>query len=235
MWLAETKGEIRENTLLKRQAAELWCEKMSRTRYGPWRYLFVEQRKLERALAAGVRTFRQLVEALAIRPAEPQLNLISLDDERVKKEAFESLLPVYTLKAAAGYFGNGEAVEPEAWVPVEGQLDKNMFIARAVGRSMEPRIHDDDLLIFRAHPAGTRQNKIVLVQYRGPADPDTGGSYTVKRYKSEKKSSGDDEWRHTRIVLEPLNRDYRTIILDPESEGDIQVIAEWIGTVGKAT
>jgi len=30
-------------------------------------------------------------------------------------EAFKTLLPLYTLKAAAGYFGSGEAVEPEGW------------------------------------------------------------------------------------------------------------------------
>ena len=41
-------------------------------------------------------------------------------------------------------------------------------------------------MVFRAKPAGTRQGRIVLVQYRGEADPDTGGSYTVKRYSSEK-------------------------------------------------
>ena len=51
MWLAETKGEIRPNTALKSEAARLWCEKMSGTKYGQWRYLFVPQRKLEAALA----------------------------------------------------------------------------------------------------------------------------------------------------------------------------------------
>jgi len=32
MWVAETKGEIRPNTVLKSEAARLWCEKMSRSR-----------------------------------------------------------------------------------------------------------------------------------------------------------------------------------------------------------
>ena len=35
MWIAETKGEIRPNTALKSDAARLWCEKMSGTKYGP--------------------------------------------------------------------------------------------------------------------------------------------------------------------------------------------------------
>jgi len=64
MWLAETKGEIRTNTALKRQAAESWCEKMSATTYGSWRHLFVPQRKFESAVASAVKTFAKLAEAL---------------------------------------------------------------------------------------------------------------------------------------------------------------------------
>jgi type III restriction enzyme len=33
-WVAETKGEMRPNTVLKSQAARVWCEKMSTTAYG---------------------------------------------------------------------------------------------------------------------------------------------------------------------------------------------------------
>jgi len=64
MWLAETKGEMRTNVPLKNAAAELWCEKMSTTDYGQWRYLFAQQIKLEKALASGVKTFAQLSSIL---------------------------------------------------------------------------------------------------------------------------------------------------------------------------
>jgi hypothetical protein len=60
----ETKGEIRQNTVLKQEAAQLWCEKMSGTQYGTWQYLFVQQREFERALGTGMQTFVQLVETL---------------------------------------------------------------------------------------------------------------------------------------------------------------------------
>lgn len=63
-WLAETKGEIRTNTELKREAAELWCERMTRSRNGEWRHLFVQQRAFERAKSAGVKTFADLAAAL---------------------------------------------------------------------------------------------------------------------------------------------------------------------------
>jgi SOS-response transcriptional repressor LexA len=126
------------------------------------------------------------------------------------EQMFKRFLPVYSLKAAAGYFGEGEAVEPESWVEVDGlgTLDERMFVARAVGRSMEPRIQDSDYLVFRANPAGSRIGKIVLVQYRGPEDPETGGAYTVKKYESEKVPAEEGGWRHQRIVLKPLNPEF---------------------------
>ncbi len=63
-WLAETKGEIRTNTELKRQAAELWCERMTRSGNGEWRHLFVQQRAFERAVSKGIDTLADLSGAL---------------------------------------------------------------------------------------------------------------------------------------------------------------------------
>lgn len=229
-WLAETKGEIRPNTALKSEAARMWCEKMSGTRYGQWRYLFVQQRKLERSLTAGVRSLAELAESIVVAPPEPQFTLISLEDERVKRQAFKTLLPLYSLKAAAGYFGNAEPVEPEGWVEASGvgHLDERMFVCRAVGRSMEPRIRDGDYVVFRAKPSGTRQGKVVLVQYHGDADPDTGGSYTVKRYSSKKVTTEDGDWRHARVVLSPINPDYDPIVLSADDSEQVEVIAEMV-------
>ncbi|MFO1361352.1 MAG: S24 family peptidase [Burkholderiales bacterium] len=233
MWLAETKGEIRANTALKSEAARLWCEKMSATKYGTWRYLFIPQKKLEAALASGVRSVAELADALVRARPEPQLRLISLEDARAKRDAFKSLLPLYSLNAAAGYFGNGEAVEPEGWIEADGvgRLDEKMFVCRAVGRSMEPTIHDGDYVVLRAHPAGTRAGKIVLAQYRGAADPDTGGSFTLKRYASEKTRDEEGGWRHTKVTLSPINREYSPIVLTKEDAEAVQIVAEFLSVL----
>jgi len=150
-----------------------------------------------------------------------------------KEECFKKLLPVYSLKAAAGYFGEGEPVEPEGWLEVHGfgSLDERMFIARVVGRSMEPKIGDGDYAVFRANPAGSRIGKIVLVQYRGPEDPETGGAYTVKKYNSEKVVDETGGWQHKQIVLSPLNPEFSQIIIDEEEAGAVKVIAEYIGKI----
>jgi hypothetical protein len=64
MWLAETKGEIRLNTALKSEAARLWCEKMSGTKYGQWRYLFVAQRHFDKRSVSSAPTLGELVTRL---------------------------------------------------------------------------------------------------------------------------------------------------------------------------
>ncbi len=165
-----------------------------------------------------------------LRPGK-SLKMLPYDDLFARKQAYKTMLPVFSLKAAAGYFGGGEAVEPEGWVAVDGlktgaTTNRNLFIARAMGRSMEPKIHSGDLLLFRAHPSGTRQGKIVLAQYRGAADPETGGAYTVKRYSSAKVMAPDGAWAHSQVVLSPLNPDFEPIVITASDAEHIKIVAE---------
>jgi DUF2075 family protein/SOS-response transcriptional repressor LexA len=147
---------------------------------------------------------------------------------------FVEFLPLYSLKAACGAFGEGQYAEETGWVKVEGlgRLNRNMFVVQAKGKSMEPRIPDGSLCVFRANVVGSRQNKIVLVQHRGLYDPDHNGSYTIKTYTSEKTYDRETgQWQHERIVLKPLNPDYSPIVI--EEEGDFTVIGEFIGLVNR--
>lgn len=154
-------------------------------------------------------------------------------DPRVKTEAYRNLLPFYSLAAVAGKFGKAEEVTPLGWIEVRGHgpLQSGMFIARAVGDSMEPQIHDGDYLVFRENPEGSRQGKIVLAQYRGLADPETGGGFTVKRYSSLKVASADGEFTHKQVTLSPLNPDYEPIQLRPSDEGDFRIVGEYLFTL----
>ena len=68
----------------------------------------------------------------------------------------------------------------------------------------------------------------MLVQYRGDVDPDTGGSYTIKRYSSKKVTSEDGDWRHARVVLSPINPDYEPIVLSADDSEHVEVIAEMV-------
>lgn len=141
----------------------------------------------------------------------------------------ERYVPVVDLKAAAGKFGPGREVDPEGWaeLPDGVRPPKDGFIAQVVGRSMEPTISDGAWCLFGPPPAGSRGGKILIVQHRDIADSETGGSFTVKRYRSEKAEAEDALWQHVKIVLEPINPDFEPITLTPDSEGEIRVIGEF--------
>jgi len=124
----------------------------------------------------------------------------------------------------------GEEMESaeEDWVraPAGMRLGPELFVAHVTGRSMEPRIPDGSLNLFRFHPAGSRQGRILLIQRFGVLDETA--RYTVKRYTSEKVYTGEDEWRHERIRLEPLNPEFEPWDVEPR---DFAVVAEWLRVI----
>ena len=164
--------------------------------------------------AVPVDAFTRVLDRLFSRHVEP----IAVEPYRVH-------LPLYGMRAAAGFIGEEMRPEEEDWVraPEGMRLDRDLIVVHVVGRSMEPRIPDGSLNIFRLHPAGSRQNKILLIQRRGVFDETAG--CTVKRYTSVKTQTGEDQWRHERIRLEPLNPEFEPWDVDPEG---FAVVAEWL-------
>ena len=144
----------------------------------------------------------------------------------------KNLLPVYSLEAACGKFGESQDVEPLGWVEVDGlKLSKDMFIIQATGKSMEPIVTDGAYCIFKANPVGSRNGKIVLIQHKDITDTDTGGTYTIKKYNSEKVDLAGESWKHLKISLLPLNKDYKPIEFSDVSEdfeNEFKVIGEFV-------
>ncbi|PWU07728.1 MAG: hypothetical protein C5B51_09285 [Terriglobia bacterium] len=147
--------------------------------------------------------------------------------EELDVKPYLTHLPLYSLRAAAGRLGEEMESQEEAWVraPEGVRLGPDLFVAHVVGRSMEPRIPDGSLNLFRFHPAGSRQGKILLIQRFGAVDETA--RYTVKRYTSQKSYQGD-EWRHERIRLEPLNPEFEAWDVEPQ---DFAVVAEWLRVI----
>ena len=145
-----------------------------------------------------------------------------------EEDKYRTCVPLLTLKAAAGAFGDVQAVEPDGWVEpnTKRRLRPGMFVAQVVGRSMEPRIPDGGWCLFQSPVEGSRRGRVVLVEHRDIDDPETGGSYTVKRYESDKESDGAGSWRHTEIRLLPENLDFAPIILRDIRDDKFHVIAE---------
>ena len=144
---------------------------------------------------------------------------------------FRTHLPRYSLRAAAGKFLENQEIAEDGWVeaPEDLRVTTDMFVAEIAGHSMEPRIPDGSLCVFRYGVAGSRQGRLVLVE-----NLETAGNnrYTVKRYESKKDESEPGEfdtgaWRHARIRLESLNPEYPSWDLDPDQE-KYRILAEFV-------
>jgi phage repressor protein C with HTH and peptisase S24 domain len=148
--------------------------------------------------------------------------------QRTEVIPFVTHVPLYSLRAAATKFGEDMEVEAQGWAraPERRKLDRNMFAARVVGRSMEPLIPDGSLCLFRAGVAGSRQNKRLLIQKVGSAD--SSAEFTVKKYTS-KKSVHEDKWGHHSITLQPLNPEFEAMHFTAVDEHkQFRVIAEFV-------
>ncbi len=156
-----------------------------------------------------------------------------IEYEIPKRAEFRTHVPVYDLVAAASKWGEPGAPEQVGWMKVdEHSLSKGMFVARVVGASMTPRIPSGSWCLFRPCPAGSRQNRLLLVQLNTHVDPYDGGRYTVKRYRST-KSLTEDGWEHQTILLEPLNPEFQPIEIRAEDAPDVRVIGEFVAVVNE--
>jgi len=162
----------------------------------------------------------------------PGLTLKLLTQDEVKP--FVNAVPIYNLELAAGQFSEEQQVDEYDWVelPDSFRPQPGHFVARVVGESMNKRISNGAWCLFKQDQGGSRNNKIVVVQHREIQDADTGASYTVKRYSSE-KAGESDEWRHSRIVLKPESyiEGYEDLVFENEVAGELRVVGEFVAVI----
>jgi len=143
-------------------------------------------------------------------------------------------VPLIDLRFAAGSFGESQALANDAdeWVEIPEwiHMQPDLFVAQVVGESMNRRIPNGSWCVFRAHPLGTRNGKVVVAQHRSIDDPDLGGTYTVKVYTSSKVTAQDGSWRHTEIRLQPDSDrfGFEPIVIRSVEEGEFRIVAEFL-------
>ena len=185
----------------------------------------------------------------ATPPAEPSTKVLPF--RRVtgtEVRPFVNCVPMYSdLKIAAGRFSPEQVVDgvprvaevpnPEdyEWVALEGRTKaaRGLFVAQVFGDSMNRRIPNGAWCLWRLHPGGSRQGKVVLAQHNEIDDTDLG-SYTVKVYDSEKVSTDGGGWEHSRIALKPDSTDptYQPMVFEDLADGELRIIAELVDVLG---
>jgi transcriptional regulator with XRE-family HTH domain len=142
-------------------------------------------------------------------------------------------VPLLSVRAAAEAFLGSTKVEPSGWVTVPGArvVKEGMFATAVSGRSMEPVIGDGAICLFRLadrrNPGRVPDGRIVLAHLRDARDPESGGQYTVKRFKV----TGRREGRVAQVCLQPINRVFEPLLLPDEPMRQLTVIAEFLAVL----
>lgn len=224
----------RKNTDVTKHLKNIYRVLLSRAHRGVYVYFMdknTEKYFRERLLPSG--TSQPPSPALPHCPtsSKPQfLEDLNPDDSVDEHKKYVEYLPVYSLEAAASGFSENQEVEKLGWkkVACRFKLLNEHFVAKVVGRSMEPTIPDGSYCVFRRDKGGSRNGLITLVKSIHITDPENGYQYTVKRYHSEKTFFSDGTWSHKKIMLTPDNKEFEDIQLLDVLPGDFSVIAEFV-------
>ncbi len=103
-----------------------------------------------------------------------------------------------------------EQIEQERMIPAplgffRRSLSSKLYIVKAVGNSMSPKIQDGDYIVFEKDLDPTNGSVVVARTRQG---------FTVKVFKERK-----DE-----LILEPINKDYRPLVFPKKGSKDDFVI-----------
>jgi len=163
-------------------------------------------------------------------PVSPTLRKLTASAVR----PYENSVPLIDLAIAAGQFSHSQLLDPDQydWVelPSHFRPQRDLFVAKIFGESMNRRIPIGSWCLFRLNPSGTRQGKVVVAQHPGICDPDLGGSFTVKVYRSEKVPTADGSWRHVRVILSPdSTKEFQDIVIENPSE--MRIVAEFLAVL----
>lgn len=160
---------------------------------------------------------------LTIIEEEPILRVLDFQ----KVEPYKNAIPLVDIQAAAGSFSENQLHSELTWVEMPDgiRVSEGDFICKVVGESMNKRIPNGSLCLFKHYTGGSRNGKIVLVESTSIQDKDFGSGYTVKEYESVKNISVN-EWSHKSIILKPLSTydEYLDIVLTEDELVDFRVV-----------
>ena len=162
-------------------------------------------------------------------------------DKKVEIENVESLgnnenkpqyyIPLYDFYAAAGSFSEMQSLNDYTLLEVSEKrfANKEYFACKIIGESMNRVIPNGSICLFKQYTGGSRDGKILLVEYRDIQDDDFNSAFTIKTYSSEKEIT-EEGWGHTSIVLRPNSYDesYKNIIINEENALGMRVVGEFI-------
>jgi phage repressor protein C with HTH and peptisase S24 domain len=149
-------------------------------------------------------------------------------------DQYVNSVPLYDIGVAAGNFSESQSNSDFNWVelPKPYLANKDYFVCKVVGDSMNKIIPNGSWCLFKKDPGGSREGKIVLVEHYAIQDSDFGSGFTVKLYHSEKKIN-QDNWSHKKIILKPQSSvaKYKEIVLHENESDGLKVVGIFVGVL----
>lgn len=162
--------------------------------------------------------------------SESKRKMLPQQQTLIFEEELRNPIPLYDFYAAAGTFS--EMQSDNAYTLIEGpenNANSDYFACRIIGESMNRVIPNGSVCLFKTYTGGSRNGKILLIEYRDIQDPDFNSAFTIKTYTSEKNIT-EDNWTHTSIVLRPNSYDssYQNIVISDDNVDGMRVVAEYV-------
>ncbi len=230
----------------KSAAAMKWCAAVSNLgRYGEWHYEICRDvarlpfvlasyaapaaaPAADRAPGSGAAMVSG-PSAVAALPVDAPMVAVAPQD----RHEWENCLPLVTLKMIAGAHGLQPGFDTlpgwaESWVRPKAPMkfEKGMFVAQVHGDALSPLVRPGAFCVFQAWEKDRRyrEGKLLLVRHSGIADPHTGGQYTVRKWQGSAPEPG----AFPKVTLRAIAPGVAPIVLEPRSESEIEVLAEWV-------
>jgi superfamily II DNA or RNA helicase/HKD family nuclease/phage repressor protein C with HTH and peptisase S24 domain len=154
----------------------------------------------------------------------------SFSNSNIQKYLRNSI-PLYNFYAAAGTFSEMQSEKDFTLIEGPENYDANneYFACKIKGESMNRVIPNNSICLFKTYKGGSRNGKILLIEFMDIQDPDFNSAFTIKTYSSEKKIV-EETWKHTSIILRPnsLDNSYQNIIISNENAQGMRVVGEFV-------
>ncbi|WP_139956963.1 DUF3427 domain-containing protein [Flavicella sediminum] len=159
-------------------------------------------------------------------------NNVEVDEvkEEIKPKKMFTI-PLYDFYAAAGNFSDlqSEKTYTQIEAPEKYSLNSDYFACKVIGESMNKRIPNGSICVFKKYSGGSRSGKIFLIENHDIQDPDFNSAFTVKTFASQKNVT-EEGWEHLEILLKPNSFEptYKDIVINEDNAKEMNVVGEFV-------